>query len=127
MCFEAECSKTKISPSVSSQDEEDNRALNTTLCGGIDGPTNGDLQGDFVTNKLVVRDFQCQIEFSETKAVTKYDYESDAEPFESSSDESEISIDDNYEFDDDVQDLLIADLQSNDSDSGVYDAPPQTF
>ncbi len=68
-----------------------------------DEPTDGDTQEDLITNQLVTDGagaFQCRMDFSETLTVIdEFDYESDAEPLDSSFDECEISSDD--DFDDD--------------------------
>jgi hypothetical protein len=96
-----------------------------------DEPTDGDTQEDLTTNQLVTDGagaFQCRMDFSETLTVIdEFDYESDAEPLDSSCDECEISSDDDFDDDSIFQNLLIDDLQSNDCDSGVGDPLPYTF
>ena len=88
LCLEAEYSISGVRSSVSSQEEEDNRLPETALSEEIDESTDVESSGYFITNKLITAgDFQCQMEFSETITVSEYDYESDAEPLDSSCDE----------------------------------------
>lgn len=125
LSIEAESSFTGV------RTEEYNRLPETAVSEEIaDEPTDGDTQGDLITNQLVTDGagaFQCRMDFSETLTVIDFDYESDAEPLDSSCDECEISSDDDFDDDSIFQNLLNDDLQSNDSDSVVCDPLPQTF